>query len=316
MSETAEHGGTAATKARPLLFLLPWSCGYSRRMVRFAETLSTAAKVEGLDYTPIDPATLRVIRFDDLVADAIKPMRLAAQRGEPVRVLGCSIGGFVAVEIARILATEGHAVEFVGLLDTSTVPLRWDFNNTDPEKVPVHIARRVDEPIVARILRVIRKGKLLRVRPAAIFRWVFEKLLLRGNFAALSMLWGLLNLLHLEETCARFRTIANHFLVGMAVTKGGPGFYPGRVILFRSEDPEWDRLSMPDDLGWNQYCTEVSVRRVPGDHIGMIAAANLKATTRAVIEALHEKHSVNDSSVAQWTSDCVGALPIGIATST
>jgi hypothetical protein len=30
----------------------------------------------------------------------------------------------------------------------------------------------------------------------------------------------------------------------MAVIKGGrPAYYPGRVILFRSEDPEWDKLN-------------------------------------------------------------------------
>ena len=305
-------GGAAATEARPLLFLLPWSGGYSLDMVRFAEALSAAAKVEGLDYAPIDPAALRVIRFDDLVADVIEPIRLAAQRGEPVRVLGCSLGGFVAVEIARILAAEGHVVEFVGLLDTSTVPLRWDFDNTDPERVPAHIARRVDQPILARILRVIRKGRLLRVRPAAVFRRVFEKLLLRGNFAALSSLWWLLNLLHLRKTCARFRAIASQFLNGMAVIKGGgPAYYLGRVTLFRSEDPEWDRLNMPGDLGWNQYCAEVSVRRVSGDHNSTIAAANVEATTRAVIEVLREKHSENDSSLTQRTSDYVTALPIG-----
>ena len=283
-------GGATATEARPLLFLLPWSGGYSLDMVRFAEALSAAARIKGLEYAPIDPTALRVIRFYDLVADVIEPIRLAAQRGEPVRVLGCSLGGFVAVEIARILAAEGHAVEFIGLLDTSTVPLRWDFDNTDPERVPTHIARRVDQPILARILRVIRKGRLLRVRPAAVFRRVFEKLLLRGNFAALSLLWWSLNLLHLSKTCARFRAVASQFLIGMAViTGGGPAYYPGRVILFRSEDPEWDRLNMPGDLGWNQYCAEVSVRRVHGDHNSTIAAGNVETTTRAVIEALQEK---------------------------
>src|SRR5262249_11529641 len=149
------------------------SGGYSLGMVRLAEALSVAAKVIGLEYPPIDPAALRVMRFDDLVVDVIEPIRLAAQRGEPVRVLGCSLGGFVAVEIARILATEGYVVEFVGLLDTSTVPMRWDIDNTNPERVPAHISRHVDQPILARILRVIRKGRLLRVRPAAVFRRVF-----------------------------------------------------------------------------------------------------------------------------------------------
>ena len=53
------------------------------------------------------------------------------------------------------------------------------------------------------------------------------------------------------------------------------------------------------------------VRRVSGDHISTIAAANVEATTRAVIEVLREKHSGNDSSPTQRTSDYVTALPIG-----
>jgi thioesterase domain-containing protein len=195
-----------------------------------------------------------------------------------------------AVEIARILSAEGHVIEFVGLLDTSTVPLRWDLDNTDPEGIPVHIARQIDQPILARILRTIRKGRLLQVRPAAVVRRVFEKLLYRGNFAVLSWLWWLLNLLHLRKTCARFRAIATVFINGNAVIKGRrPAYYPGRLTVFRSEDAEWDRLNMPDDLGWKQYCAEVSVWRVPGDHISMIAAANVEATARAVTETLREK---------------------------
>jgi fengycin family lipopeptide synthetase E len=288
-------GGDAATEARPLLFHIPWANGYNFGMVGFAEALSAAAKVEALDYPPIDPATLRAIRLDDLMADVIKPIRLAAQRGEAVRVLGHSLGGLVAVEIARILAAEGHVIEFVGLVDTSTVPLRWDFDNTNPDRVPAHIAGQVDQPILARILRSTRKGTLLRVRPSGVFRRVIEKLLHRGNFAALSLLWWLLNLLHLRKTRARFRVIATIFLYGNAVIKGSrPAYYPGRVTLFRSADPEWDRLNMPDDLGWSQFCAEVSVRRIPGDHISTVVAANIEATTRAVIEALHEKYAGND----------------------
>src|SRR5262249_13514212 len=130
------NGWDVSTAARPLLFLLPWSTGYTFGMVRLAEALSACAKVEGLDYAPIDPAALRVKRFDDLVADVIQPIRLAAQRGEAVRVLGCSLGGLVALEIARILAAEGHVIEFVGLLDTSPALLHWDFNDNNPERVP------------------------------------------------------------------------------------------------------------------------------------------------------------------------------------
>jgi thioesterase domain-containing protein/acyl carrier protein len=303
-------GRGAATEARPLLFLLPWRGGYSFSMVRFAEALSAAAKVEGLDYPPIDPAALRVSRFDDLVADIIRPIRLAAQGGEAVRVLGCSLGGLMAVEIARILAAEGHVIEFVGLLDTTTL-LPWDFDNTDPERVPAHIAGQVYRPILARILRSTRKGTLLRLRPAGVFRRVIETLLHQGNFAALSWIWWLLNLLHLRKTCAEFCAVATGFLnARMVIERGRPAYYPGRVILFRSQDPEWDRLNMPDDLGWSEFSADVSVRRVPGEHRNMFTA-NVEATTCAVAEALRENHAGNDSSLIQRTSDYATALPIG-----
>ena len=261
-------------------------------MVRFAEALSAAVRVEALDYAPIDPASLRAVRFEDLVADVIEPIRLAAHRGEDVHVLGCSFGGLVAVEVARILAKEGHAIKFVGLLDTSTVLLSWDFDNTNPEKVPAHIARQVDQPILGRIFRRIRKGSLLRLPPTAIFQRLLEKLLHRGSFTTLSSLWWLLNRLHLHKWSVWFRVHVTKFLNGDAVIKRGrPEYYPGCVTLFRSKDPEWDRLNMADDLGWNQFSAKVSVRRVPGDHVSMIDAANVEATARVITEALHEKHA-------------------------
>ena len=145
-------------------FLIPSASGYTPRHGAICWSFVGRREVEA-HYPPIHRWNLRALRLDELMADVIKPIRLAAQRGEAVRVLGHSLGGLVAVEVARILASEGHIMEFVGLIDTSTFPMRWDFDNTDPERVPGHIAGEVDQPILARILRSARKGTLLRVRP-------------------------------------------------------------------------------------------------------------------------------------------------------
>jgi thioesterase domain-containing protein len=73
------------------------------------------------------------------------------------------------------------------------------------------------------------------------------------------------------------------------ITSGADVLYcPERLTLFRSAYQEWDRLGMPDDLGWGQFCPEVSVRRVPGDHWSLMAADNVQATATAVIDALRE----------------------------
>jgi thioesterase domain-containing protein len=195
----------------------------------------------------------------------------------------------VAIEVASTLAREGHAIECVGLIDTSTAPLSWDSGNKNRRKVPSRLASQVGEPMMARMLRAIMEGKLISARPDRAFALLGEMLLQRQHFATFGALWLLLNTLRLRASALALHTSAKVYLHGKAVIAGAwPPHYAGRVTLFRSDDPEWGRLQLPDDLGWSQYVHEVSVRRVPGDHMTMIAATNVDATVREVRDALCE----------------------------
>ena len=283
----AATGRVEATEMRPLLFLLG-AGGDFLDLLRLAHSLSDVAKVEVLDYAPINPAALRIIVLGDLVADVIEPIRSAAQRGEPVRVLGWSLGGFVAIEVARQLAAEGHTIEFVGLLDTSSLPLRWNLDNTNPDTIPRHLADQVNEPIFKRILRSTRKGTFWQVRPKRVFAVALEKLLHRRHFAVVRSLWGVLNLMHLRKASVWFHIKTTRFIRKDAVMNARASYYPGALALFRSAYQEWDRLEMPDDLGWGQFCARVSVRHVPGNHWSLMAPGNVEATSGAVAEALRE----------------------------
>jgi hypothetical protein len=165
--------------------------------------------------------------------------------------------------------------------------LRWDFGNKNRRKVPSRLASQVGEPIVARILRATMEGNLMRARPGRVFALFGEMLLRRRHFSTFGALWLLLNTFRLRTPALFLHTAAKVYLHGNAVITGArPPNFAGRVTLFRSDDPEWDRLEMPNDLGWSQFFSEISVRRVPGDHMTMIAATNVDATVKEVRDAL------------------------------
>jgi amino acid adenylation domain-containing protein len=277
-----------ASNGRPSLFLLGAS-GDFLSLLRLAESLSSEAKVEVLDYAPVDLKMLRFVAFDDLIADVIGPIRTTAQRGEPIRLLGWSLGGLVAIAVARLLAAEGHTVEFVGVLDTSSAPLRWDSGNTDPDMVPKHLSDQVDEPIFRHIRRSVRKGTAWQLRPNRAATIILQRLLHRRQLTIVAGLWRLLNLMRLRKVSIRFGMKVTRFIHANAARNGAHALsYAGPLALFRSSYQEWDRLNMPDDLGWSDSCAGVSIWRVPGDHWSLMAEGNVKATARAVIEALRQ----------------------------
>jgi fengycin family lipopeptide synthetase E len=270
-----------ADRTLPRLFFLAGAAGYLPSVVGFTRALSHYANVDMLEYSNIDPADLRLIHLDNLIADVIEPIRSAAVRGEPIRILGYSLGGFVAVEIARILKAEEFEIEFLGLLDTggflamATLPSHRKPDNNEA----------IFPRIVRDIVRAAKKRTLLRVRPGRAF---VEKLVQYRAFFLLKSLWRLLNLLRLRRAGARLAAKARLYLLSNVINQGYQlKYYPGPMILFRSS--HWDSFDLAEDLGWGPFCAQISVRRVPGDHYSMFEPENVEATKNAVIEALLEQ---------------------------
>jgi thioesterase domain-containing protein/acyl carrier protein len=283
------QGDTKKVGEEQQSLVLLGSNGHYVPLLRLAHFLSRAVKVEVLDYAPISPADLRFVTLDDLVGDVIKPIRSAAQRGEPICLLGWSLGAFVAIAVARTLKAEGYTVQFVGVLDTSTTPMRWDPTNTDPDAVPALLADQVNVPITTQIRRHIRVGGAWTLRPNDVVVVALRKLLHGRQLAVVRSLWWLPTVMHLHQVSVRFRFHVTRFIHCHAVMRGAHTLsYAGPLALFRSEYQEWERLGMPDDLGWREFCAEVSVRRVRGDHWSLMAPDKVEATALTVIEAMRE----------------------------
>ncbi|HUI19082.1 MAG TPA: hypothetical protein VL244_15550, partial [Alphaproteobacteria bacterium] len=86
--------------------------------------------------------------------------------------------------------------------------------------------------------------------------------------------------------CAVFRATMMLYLRAKAVKEYRVEPYAGRINLFKAESPEWAAHHLADDLGWKQYCPDVTVWKITGGHEDAFQPANLATARRAVIEAL------------------------------
>lgn len=275
-------GGT-----RPLLFFLPGAYGVMLHHVRLVQALADECIVKFIDYPALDPATLAQIDvakfFDNAVTGFIREIRAVAG-DRPVRLLGHSFGAFSAYEIARRLAEEGHEVEFLGLLDVSPLMLIY---------APVYLVGEALVPdgvtgsFVKRLLRSFVTGEFFRRATNRVLRLKFEGQLQRGRWTALAWEWRILQALRAKQLCSMLQSAASRYFRAKSIDRYQLKPYAGRMCLFRSADtPEWEKWKVPDDLGWGEYCSDVRIWEIPGDHSGFSLPENIGAARKAIADAL------------------------------
>lgn len=274
---------------RPLLFLLPGAYGPLLHHMRIAEALREEANVHILDYARVDPATLQEIDFatyfDDVVAEGIEQIRAAAGSDAPIRLLGHSFGGFVAFEAARRMAQEGCAIEFLGLIDTSPLILNHPPSYLRGEALVPELTNRT---LWQNLRRTVERGELWWKLTSRFLRLLAERHLRREQLSCLAWEWHLLQRLPMRRSRAILRQAATRFVRAKSIHAYPLQHYRGRLCVFRAVDnPDWARWQAPEDLGWRDYCGEVRIWRVPGDHSGLAHADNIEVTKGAIIAALH-----------------------------
>jgi acyl-CoA synthetase (AMP-forming)/AMP-acid ligase II/thioesterase domain-containing protein len=102
----------------PALVLLPGSMGYGPSLAAFGVDLGKVARVIPIRYPDLASMVTRQGSVDDMADTALDQINAAHPRGE-IRLLGYSLGGGVAFEVATRLIAAGRSVAFFGILDTS-----------------------------------------------------------------------------------------------------------------------------------------------------------------------------------------------------
>jgi amino acid adenylation domain-containing protein len=261
--------------ARAQLFLLPGAGGPDLGMVRLSRALSQRVDVALLDYPRIDPADLRPVTLDVMIADITRQIRARLADGEEARLLGYSLGGIIAFETARLLADDGISARFVGALDSGPPIL---------EVPPLYL---VTESFWRKLLRNVRAPWQRRRGWARAFEVLVERQLQRRRYRLIARAWFWANRLGLKRAAAILRLSTTVHVRSMAAF----GYrlknraQPVSVIKGR-DNPDWRDL--PRDLGWSRICGEAKIFEIPGDHLGLLGE-HIETTCDAVLAAMGMK---------------------------
>ncbi|WIX99074.1 beta-ketoacyl synthase N-terminal-like domain-containing protein [Amycolatopsis mongoliensis] len=174
----------------------------------------------------------------------------------PYRLGGWSFGGCLAYETARRL---DGPVELVFLIDT-ILPLPAPGKPADLvldrfERFAEHVSRTYGVPFE------VPREALAELDEDAQIRWVLDRLTEQVPDLGAGVLR------HQYESYVDARVAERY----------APERYGGRVLLLRAQDPhplttalDPRYLRTDDSLGWDEYCSDLEVARVPGDHVSMI----------------------------------------------
>ena len=102
----------------PALVLLPGSMGYGPSLAAFGAELGKVAHVIPVRYPDLASVLAGQGSIEVMADSALDQINAAHPRGE-IRLLGYSLGGSVAFEVATRLIAAGRSVEFLGILDSS-----------------------------------------------------------------------------------------------------------------------------------------------------------------------------------------------------
>ncbi len=216
---------------------------------------------------------------EDVVAMAalyLEAVRQAQPTG-PYHLVGWSMGGVVAYEMARQLVAEGERVETLALLDTLS-PLVW-----------------TAEPVLSDVDLVTAFAlDLARLSGVAVPNVDLSDLDLEGALAQVLKLGRAAGVLAPGVELAELRRLFERFSANRrALATYPPLPYAGPVALFRAGDVGGIgdigdigdigiAIDLRLDLGWGDLVTDLQIADLPGDHYSMLHGPGAAALAAAV----------------------------------
>ncbi|KZB79139.1 type I polyketide synthase [Amycolatopsis regifaucium] len=194
----------------------------------------------------------------------------------PYRLGGWSFGGCLAYETARRLTAAGERVDLVFMID-SILPLPAPGKPAHEilldrfDRFAEHVERTYGVPLDFPRAELVQLGEEDQIR------------LVIGKLAAQVPGMGQGVLRHQYESYVDARVAERY----------SPEPYAGPVLLLRAQDPhpltttlDPRYLRTDDTLGWDAFCADLEVVRIPGDHLSMIDPPHVEVVAAALANRL------------------------------
>lgn len=240
-------------EASPPLVMFPGSMGYGPSLAAFGTQLSKVAHVIPIRYPDLTASLAGGGSVDDMAELALQQINAAQPRGD-LRMIGYSLGGGVAFEVASRLIAAGRSVKFLGILDTNIGPRRSNHRETLSRTLQRIRSHRVT--MYRMLCRTISKCVVRLGWEAEFYRMIDAK-----NWTSLAATRFLLRL-ELEEIL-RMRAF------GRWLAQPKPRL-PITGTLFLC-----NRRGLPAHLGWDSLFSQLDVIPIAGGHLDLVVEPHL-----------------------------------------
>ena len=256
-----------ASASRPVMFLLPGAGGFDLAFGAFEVACDATLDIRALHYPDWTQLCGRGVTFESL-ADQLTDEVISVAPDGDVDLVGYSMGGHLAFEIARRLAARGRRVGFLGIIDTDArrtgaaaeglrlgLARRWKklVRTTRDKELTLAIVNRFWAMAPAPVFPVL--GRAASIGPVA-WRERMEVRLLVAALIKLMRGWQ-----GRVQNNARFK---------------------GPTYLFRVRPNGADEERFD---GWWDRCSDVRTVYVDGRHLEIVAPEHLHGFVRAFLEA-------------------------------
>jgi thioesterase domain-containing protein/non-ribosomal peptide synthetase component F len=262
MSGRSDEHITRADEAElPVLFLFPGSVGYGPSMAAFAASIGKVARTSPIRYPNLQMMLNGQDSLSAMAAAAMEQISKIQPAGD-VRLLGHSLGGAVAFEVAARLLEAGRSVKFLGILDTPMMDEPGDHWET-----------------LRRTFHRIRTNRISASRMAC--RALSKITVAMGREASLASMLERWTKGQFNPTSFRIKLELQEVMRARAFFAWLAGPKPSLQIagtLFRCK-----REAMPRTLGWDSVLSSLDVIPIAGGHIDLVIEPHL-ATNRPLIE--------------------------------